>query len=252
MRDTRKEEAVSEVVGTILVLAITIVLFLAVFAYVQHFPLATQSEQVTIYQELYYDPVSMVVTEKLSDKTGSILPTGETFLIVLINGTAYSKPISSLQIYSPYGNNTGLLKPGDIITWNSSFTGVSVANDSTISSILFYKPSNQVLWQSRNVISDQLSISAFYVTPSPIRANETFTVIVQVSTFDTTDTSAHLNLTSLYGTGMNVTMDAYSTSGSVESFYYTGKAPPTIHSNSFITAFVEADGVSTISQIDVF
>ncbi len=251
MRKPKKEEAVSEVVGTILVLAITIVLFLAVFAYVQHFPLATPSEQLTIYQEISYDPVSQVVTEKLSDKTGSILSTSETFLIVLINGVSYSKPIGSLHIYSPYGNNSDFLQPGDTITWNSSFTGVRVENNSTINSVLFYKPSNQVLWQSSNTISDQLSISAFYVTPSPIRANASFTVVVQVSTFDAANTDAHLNLSSLYGTGMNVTMYAYATSGSIVSFYFTGKATSSVHSYSLITVFVETDGVTASSQIDV-
>ena len=170
----KNEEAVSEVVGTILILAITVVLFATVFVYVQQVPLATAPEQVTIYQEISYDANSHVLYENLSDKGGSILLRSETYLIVLVNNVEYSSVLTSLQVSDPYGNASKYFEPGDSILWNSSSIGAKVSNGSKINSILFYKSTNQVLWQSENDLPVQyLLTDLFALQGSQGTGNET-------------------------------------------------------------------------------
>lgn len=251
MRKVREEQAVSEVVGTILILGITIVLFAAVFVYVQQFPLATPSEQVTIYSEITYNPNSHILFENLTDKAGSILLRSESSLVILINDNEYSNLLSSLHISSPYKNSSNYLEPGDTITWNSSSTGSPVSSNSTVNSMLIYKPSNQILWQSRNSLSNQVAITAFYVTPSPMKANESYTIVVQVHTYDPNATVVHLNLTSLYGINLNTTMDLYSVSGNTASFYYLGTSPASIPAYSVAIVFANSGGSTLTSEIDI-
>ena len=74
LKEIRREEAVSEVVGTILILAITVVLFAAIFFYVQQFPLANPSQQVTVYPEISYNPASGILYENITLKAGKHSP----------------------------------------------------------------------------------------------------------------------------------------------------------------------------------
>ena len=245
----REEEAVSEVVGTILVLAITIVLFTAVFVYVQNFPLAAPSEQITINAELTYDPNTDILYENLSDQAGSLLLRSQTFLIIMINNVEHSTVLSSVNIVSPYGNSTKYLEPGDEIFWNSSSLNLDLSGNPTVGSLLFYKPSNQILWQSKNYLSNQISVSAIYVTPSPIKPNDSFTIIVQVYSFNPNTTVVNLNLSSVYGTQVNETMTLYYTSGDISSFYYTGVSPSTLPANSTAYAFVTCGSSSASSEL---
>jgi len=131
-----------------------------------------------------------------------------------------------MRVISPYANSSSLFEPGDTILWNSSSVGATIRENSSINTMLLYKPSNQVLWQSRNNISSQVSISIFYVTPSPLKALETFTIVVQVNTFDPNGTTAYLNLTSLYGMAFNKSMSVYSTTENEENFYFEGRRHP--------------------------
>ena len=247
----KREEAVSEVIGTILVLAITVVLFAAVFFYVQQFPLASPSEQITVYPEISYNPESHVLFENLSVKAGSIILRSETYLIVIINNVEHTNQLTNITILSPYGSTSRYLEPGDSIQWNSTSIRADVTDNSTVTSILFYKPSSQVLWQSKNNLSSQQSISAFYVTPSPIIANKSYTIVIQVNTFDPNGTEVYLNLTSLYGTEFNTSMSLYRTSGDSAIFYYYGNSPHSLPVNCFAYVTVITGGIALKSELDL-
>ncbi len=251
MKKVIEEEAVSEVVGTILVLAITVVLFSAVFVYVQQFPLATTSKQITVVQQLSYNVNTHTLFENLTDKSGSILLRNDTYFVVLIDNHEYSTNLANLRVKSPYENSSSLFEPGDTITWNSSYVGATVRENSSINSMLLYRPSNQVLWQSINNVSSGLSISVFYVNPSPIKANGTFTIFVQINTFDPNGTTAYLNLTSLYGMAYNKSMNVYSLSENELNFYFEGIAPSSIPSYSMAKLYVSCDDISVNSEINL-
>ncbi len=249
MKRIKEEDAVSEVVGTILVLAITIVLFAAVFVYVQNFPLATPSEQITIDSEISYNPTTHILYENLTDQAGSPLLRSQTFLLIMINTVEHSSVLSSVNIETPYGNPSRYLVPGDEILWNSSSLKLNESGNFTVISYLFYKPSNQIVWQSKNYLSNQISINAFYVVPFPIKANDPYTIVIQVNTFDPNSTIVNLNLSSLYGFPVNKTMNLYYVSGDTASFYYEGISPSSIPDNSSANAFATCGATSASSEL---
>ncbi|MGC8561989.1 MAG: type IV pilin [Thermoplasmata archaeon] len=249
MKEVRREEAVSEVVGTILVLAITIVLFAAVFFYIQQFPLANPSEQVTVYPEISYNPHSQILYENITLKAGSILPRSNTYFIVIINNKEFTTPTTNIKLGSPYNNSSIYLEPGDVLMWNSSLTGVTIPENSSVTSFLFYKPSSQILWQSKYVVSSQLSISSFYVTPFPVKPDTSFEIVLDVETYDPNGTTAYLNLSSLYGSNFNVSMHLYSTSVSTVTFYFYGSSPDVVPANSTAYVTVNANGMIQNSEL---
>ncbi|MCL5789065.1 MAG: type IV pilin N-terminal domain-containing protein [Candidatus Thermoplasmatota archaeon] len=251
MRRIKEEDAVSEVVGTILVLAITIVLFAAVFVYVQAFPLAVPPKQVTIDSEISYDPSSHILYENLSDMAGSPLLKSETFLLVMINGVEHSIPLSSAKVVIISPGISNYIEPGDKILWNFSPLILNSSDTITVSSYLYYKPSNQILWQTSSYISGQISIGALYLIPSQIGANSSFTVIVQVDTFDPNATTVSLNLSSLYGFYVDREMSLYYISGNVSGFYYEGISPPSLPANFAIVATAFCGNVSASSELQI-
>ncbi|MEM0135509.1 MAG: type IV pilin N-terminal domain-containing protein [Thermoplasmatales archaeon] len=252
MKEVKEEEAVSEVIGTILVLAITIVLFAAIFFYVQQFPLANPSEQITVYPEISYNIHSEVLYENLTIKAGSILQKSDTYLIILINNIEHTESLNNIKIVSPYGNSSAYLEPGDVVMWNSSSIGITVPANSSINSILFYKPSNQVLWESKNMLSNQILISSLYAIPYPLQGNKSFEIVVIMETYDPNGTSVYLNLTSLYGREFNVSMSLYSYSGNSATFYYYGLSPNIIPKNSTAYVTASSDGVILNSELNLF
>ncbi|MCL4450575.1 MAG: type IV pilin N-terminal domain-containing protein [Candidatus Thermoplasmatota archaeon] len=249
LKEIRREEAVSEVVGTILILAITVVLFAAIFFYVQQFPLANPTQQVAVYPEISYNPDSRILYENITLKAGSILPRSDTYLIVVINNREFSTPATNLKVQSPYSNSSIYLEPGDVLMWNSSSIGINIPENSSVTSFLFYKPSSQVLWQSKYITTGELSISSFYATPDPLKPDASFEIVLEVETFDPNGTSANLNLTTLYGYNLSVSMNLYSTSGNFVTFYFYGNSPHVLSDNSTAYVTVHSNGMLVHSVI---
>ena len=249
LKEIRREEGVSEVIGTILILAITVVLFAAIFFYVQQFPLANPSQEVAVSPEISYNPESRIIYENITLKAGSILPMSDTYLIVIINNREFSTSATNLKVQSPYSNSSIYLEPGDVLMWNSSSTGISIPENSTVTSFLFYKPSSQVLWQSKYFITSELSVSSFYSTPYPLKPDASFEIVLEVETFDPNGTYAHLNLTSLYGSNFNVSMSLYSSSGNSATFYFYGTSPSVVPDNSTAYVTVDSEGMSITSEL---
>jgi flagellin-like protein len=243
------EEGVSEVIGTILILAITVILFSAVFVYLQQLPPAQTSEQITVSQEISFNSSSHTLYENITEKTGSILQRSGTYLTILINGKGYTDVISSLEITDPYGNSSGNFEPGDTIHWSSLSRGINVPGNSVVHSILFYKPTNQIVWQTQNNLSDTLSITAAYYYPSPLVANSSFTITVQVFTLDVGGTHVYLNLTSFYGNYFNRSMIPYGVSGNLANYFYSMTAPSLIARSYEVVIYASSSNVSETEDI---
>ena len=244
MKRVKYEEGVSEVIGTILILAITVILFSAVFIYLQQLPPAQTSEQITVSQEISFNSSSHTLYENITEKTGSILQRSGTYLTILINGKGYTDVISSLEITDPYGNSSGNFEPGDTIHWSSLSRGINVPGNSVVHSILFYRPTNQIVWQTQNNLSDVLSITAAYYYPSPLIANSSFTFTVQVFTLNVAATHVYLNLISPQGGNSNRSMILYDVSGNLADYFYSATSQSHISSGYEAVIFATSPGVS--------
>ncbi len=251
MKQIRREEGVSEVVGTILVLAITVVLFSAVFVYVSqiHRPVAPQL--INVNSEIYFDGRSGILYENVTEVSGSVLSRDGAYLMVFINGTEASYPSSSLPITGPQGNETDHLGPGDTIHWNSGLLDVGVSANSSFKSELFYEPSNQVLWQSQNYALNEFSITSEYVTPFPVLPGKSFTLVIEISALDSSSLSVFVNLTSLFGNATNSSMHLFSSSGNQYTYYYSVVAPMNVPPGSHAEIYAISGKSSQRAEVDL-
>jgi len=249
MREVYREEGVSEVVGTILILAITVALFATVFMYTQHIPAAQKAAQVIIYPNIYIDNGTLFVN--LSDKGGTILSGNSTYLIIDANGTIHSYLV--YQLSKIMGNNIlTRYGPGITLHFNSSNT-FKVSENSTFSIILFSKQYNSILWKSQSYSSSNIFIVYAYSTPAQISPGEYFTIYAQVYTLQPSRTYASLNLSTLFGKGIdnNVTMQTLSVEGNIKLFYGTFVSPSFIPSKptAEITSWISGTNMKSFESI---
>lgn len=245
MREVKSEEGVSEVVGTILVLAVTVVLFSTVFAYVQYIPAANIPQQVVLFPEFSLNGREHILYVNLTEKAGSILVRNAAYLMIFINGKEYTNSLTSLQVTGPInGGSDKYFGPGDTVHWNSKIESIEISDNSTFYSLLFYKASNQTLWKSQNYTGNQISVISAYSIPFPLVKKQQFTIVVQIFTLDTSSTSVKVNLTSLFGNNTNESMISYLVSGNLLTYYYSTIAPTRIPANASALVYLES-GSST-------
>ncbi|MEM0167943.1 MAG: type IV pilin N-terminal domain-containing protein [Thermoplasmatales archaeon] len=140
LKPIRHENGVSEVFGTILIIAITVVLFSSIFVYVEQIPRATPPVQIYFNSEVGYSP-SGTMYENITDEGGSIVQISSVNLILLIGKEVLRFPLDELNV-TPHSN---YLEPGDTIHFSYSLAGEQI---SSVESIIEYAPTGQVLWES--------------------------------------------------------------------------------------------------------
>ncbi len=238
MRIVYREEGVSEVIGTILVLAITVVLFTTVFVYVQHIPSAQKSAQISIIPNFIVTNGSLYIT--LNDKSGTPLDINNTYFSVMINGTVYSSTLAGLasQVNSGLTSSNGYFNAGNILWWNSTGRGITITQNTTYGALIFSKQYNQIMWQSQNYFTSFLNsfgIISAYTSPYPIIPSQYFDIFVQVySTSFANATYVYGNISTLNGSRSldNVSFLLLSGQGNIKTYYTSLQAPSFIPSNA--------------------
>ncbi|MEM0141621.1 MAG: type IV pilin N-terminal domain-containing protein [Thermoplasmatales archaeon] len=145
LKPVKTEDGVSEVVGTILILAVTVVLFSSIFVYVEQIPRATPPVQVYFSSSVHYSPSSDLIYENITDEGGSVILRDSTVLIIFIGSDVLRFPLDRLNVTSQEGHTSAYLEPGDTIHWSGSLANF---NASQLKSLIQYAPTGQVLWQS--------------------------------------------------------------------------------------------------------
>ncbi len=232
MRIVYREEGVSEVIGTILVLAITVVLFTTVFIYVQHIPSAQKSAQISIIPNFLITDGNLNIT--LNDKSGTPLDVNNTYLSVVIGGSVYSATLAALskQLNSGLTISNGYFVPGGTLWWNSSGRDITINPNTTYGALIFSKQYNQIMWQSQNYFTsfaNSFGIISAYSSPTPIVPSQYFDVFVQV--YSTSNAvSVYGNFSSLNGSKSldNMSFQLLSGQGDIKTYYTTLLAPSSI------------------------
>ncbi len=247
VKDIYHEEGVSEVVGTILILAITVALFATVFAYTQHIPPPSKSSQAIIYPSISISNNHLYLN--LSDKAGSSYLSNYTYLIVNSNGATHS-----FLLYSLTGKGT--FGPGDNIYLNGSEYNIQVTKGSNFYILLFSKQYNSIIWKSQNFVGNTLSILNVQVVPSPIIPSQTFTILANVYTLSPSNTQVDMILPSYFGSSnsnVNVTMTKYPSTGNIIEYYATYTAPVSIPSSAYanVTAYISGSGINVYDNVSL-
>ena len=181
-----KDSAVSEIIGDILILGITVVLFTSIFFYVDAIPTPTAQTyadfQATVSQPFTHG----VTTQEMLNVThlgGQTLNVGTTTIIVQINQT--------VEVYTMSEGN-GISSSGAVLPWTSarwsanqiwSINETNISGGSIVSVSIINKASNYVVWST--VITGRSNIAApvvqsAYATPYPVTPGRNLTVIAIV------------------------------------------------------------------------
>jgi len=152
LKQVRGEAGVSEVVGTILILAITVVLFTAVFAYVSQIPKTSSPVQIYFSSTLSYSNSTGIIYENVTDEGGNIVLRNNTDFIVMTAGNIYRFSSWDLYVTSQFPHPSSYLEPGDTIHWSSVLLdGKKLSGE--LRTMIQYTITGQILWEATYNIS---------------------------------------------------------------------------------------------------
>ncbi|MFP3318410.1 MAG: type IV pilin [Thermoplasmata archaeon] len=205
----KREKGVSEVIGTLLILTITVVLFSSVFYYVATMP-PPQSRVYASFQASYFIDNEGFANITIKNVGGESLNAASTNIIfVFTNNTGTFTAIHPLTDFVLQLKST-TWNVGSSIVYNSSIDKVHVTYLSGITLYIIDKNSNSLVWQE--VLSGQLPglyISGLSYSPNPIPSGTsyltTFTAYVIYNLNTNQIPKVYLDLSSVKGS--NVTMN---------------------------------------------
>ncbi len=153
------DKAVSEIVGEMLMLAVTVIAFSAIAMFVFSFQGADESPNVDI--TTWVDVPSS--TMYFRNMGGDVVDVDELRLVLNLNGSIVE--LSSADIISIYGGY--VWNTGDVISINSSDNwGIDIEKEDLISANLVHTPSSSLLI-SGPILGDEVASGSFLVPPGP-------------------------------------------------------------------------------------
>jgi len=168
-------QGVSEIIGNILILAITVVLFTSILWFVSSMPGPAEKVYTDFTPKLQVDPISGTAYANLTHKGGNTLEDYRTNIYLFVNNNPISLHLSDGGITS------GQWSTGT--TWSYKLTGVSL---STVISVMIVDPeANTVVYQASLLGGSQAAMSQPIVgdrgmDPSPTYAGNKVTFYASI------------------------------------------------------------------------
>jgi hypothetical protein len=189
----RSRSGVSDIIGNLLILAITVTLFSSIMFYVASMPEPAQATFTDLEPSLsnVLDDDSIYIN--VTHKGGQTLNNWTTGIYIIVNGVLDHE----LHVYD--GGLTGNWKTGDVWSYKLQLTG----DLTSLYMMIIDKDTNSIVWQTDllgGVSGIQLPpiIGERYTDPSPGMANRTLTVFVRVLDPNNDDIiDVHLDLSTL-------------------------------------------------------
>ncbi len=182
----RKDSGVSEIIGDILILGITVVLFTSIFFYVNAIPTPT-AQTYADFQATVTQPVAHGLTFQeilnITHLGGQNLNSGTTSIVVQINQTTFVYQL-------PEGNSvgtTGILGPWTQSQWETnqvwSVNQTNITSGAVVAISIINTASNYVVWSA--VLTGKSNIATVviqraYASPSPVTPGKKLTVTAVV------------------------------------------------------------------------
>ncbi len=182
----RKDSGVSEIIGDILILGITVVLFTSIFFYVSAIPTPNSQTYADFHATVSGDVpygATTVAYLNITHLGGQSLNAATTSIVVQVNQTA----TVYLMVQGNAVNSAGRLIPWTSSRWGAnqvwSVNSTGVNSGSVVSVTIINKASNSVVWST--VLSGVSTISVpviqdAYASPNPVMPGRNVTVIASV------------------------------------------------------------------------
>jgi len=175
----KKEKGVSEVIGTLLILAITVTLFSSVFYYVSTIPTPTPQ----VYSSFSYNyniNTNSTMDLTVTNTGGQALMLSSTQLMLVFQNNKGTKVITHMLSEKNFSSqiNSSYFGVGKSFTYHSWWDNVSgITYLTTIYVYLIDKQNSQIVWYT--VLQGSLptvKVVGFSYLPSPLKANSTQSV----------------------------------------------------------------------------
>ncbi len=168
-------QGVSEIIGNLLILAITVTLFSTIMWFVSSMPGPAEKVYTDFTPKLQFDPTSGIAYANLTHKGGNTLEDYRTNIYLFVNNNPIPLHLSDGGIYS------GQWSTGT--TWSYKLTGVSL---STVISVMIVDPeANTVVYQASLLGGSQAAMSQPIIgdrgmDPSPTYAGNKVTFYASI------------------------------------------------------------------------
>jgi len=191
----RKDTGVSEIIGDILILAMTVVLFSGIFFFVNTLP-TPNAQTYANFQATLSPQAHGLTLLNITDEGGDVLSAGTTMIVVQINQSINSYTLSQGNtLVNGQLARWGAQKWGTNQLWSINLTGVSSSTIVTVS--IINRANNFLVWSS--VLSGNTGIKLpviedAYVNPDPARPGSSVAVYASIiPTMSNLNVSAFVN-----------------------------------------------------------
>ncbi|MBU1915077.1 MAG: VCBS repeat-containing protein [Candidatus Thermoplasmatota archaeon] len=179
----KEDEGVSEIIGNILILMITIILFSGIMAFVQQMPVPEQATKADFSASVSFSPSGTTANLTVTHAGGAVMKTKDTFMLVDVNNlnTRYdlSNPVYGLK-------NTTQWSTGQ--SWTVALTDTSYTSSITVTVVDNVKHS--AVWSSQvtggsgrsppNILQRYVDSDPTTPTADPVREWQDFSLFVTI------------------------------------------------------------------------
>ncbi len=183
---SKDEGGVSEVIGNILILMITVILFTSIIAFVNQMPLPEQQTKVNFVADLVFNDNGTKADLTLRHAGGAVLDASKTLILINRDGVMKGDYLSNDSHYGTSGKWT----TGGV--WKTRVTGTSYSSVITVTVVDMAKKS--AVWTSQvtggigenppAILQRWLDSNEATPTADPVRYGDNFTFYVTISDVD--------------------------------------------------------------------
>ncbi|MEM0343450.1 MAG: FG-GAP-like repeat-containing protein [Thermoplasmata archaeon] len=177
----KDEGGVSEVIGNILILAITVILFSGIIAFVQTMPVPEQTTKADFSASLVFSSNYRHANLTLIHAGGKPLSVNQVLILLTVDNTNYDYRLTDDPSWTGDTWNTGK-------AWRMQIDGTSSSTVVTATVVDLEKSS--MIWTSQvtggvggnapNILQRYIDSDPSTPTPDPVKANDTFTLFVKI------------------------------------------------------------------------
>lgn len=194
------ESGVSEIVGNILILMITVVLFTGIIAFVNQMPVPQMATKADFSASVAFADSGTNATISVTHIGGEVLDSSKTIVLVSIDSTTYSYRLSNDTSFGRDEWATG-------ITWTKPFSGTDYS--SSISVTIVDDVRHSAIWMSQlsggtggnppTILQRYVDSDSETMSIDPIKRNDNFTLYVKISDLDNDLDTVWVDSTGLVG-----------------------------------------------------
>ncbi|MGD9962788.1 MAG: type IV pilin, partial [Thermoplasmata archaeon] len=179
------ESGVSEIIGNILILMITVVLFTSIMMFVNQLPVPEMTTKADFSAAVTFDDGGTTATLTVTHIGGATMEAADTILLVSIDGVTYDYTLSEDVNFTQDEWSAG-------VQWIGEFTGTTYSSAITVT--IVDGVTHNAVWVSEvsggmgltppNVLQRYVDSNRGTLSVDPVKENDNFTLFVKISDLD--------------------------------------------------------------------